>query len=137
MRDKQQQRNRRHNKVRAKIQGTAKRPRLNVFRSNVGMYVQLIDDIAGKTLASAHSKEIVMEDGKNGKNEKNKKSEEKNNNKKNNKNKTEISFELGKLLAKKALDKKIKTVIFDRGGYKYHGRVKAVAEGAREGGLRL
>lgn len=113
---KQEKKYRRHKKVRAKIQGTEKRPRLNVFRSNTSMYVQLIDDAVGKTLVAGHSKEIKL---------------------KSKKTKTEISFELGKLIAKKTLDKKIKNIVFDRGGYKYHGRVKAVADGAREGGLEF
>ncbi len=105
---------RRKAKIRVKVKGTAKRPRLSVFRSNANIYAQMIDDDKGVTLASVHSKEIKS-GGK----------------------KTEISFELGKALAKKALDKKIKQAVFDRGGYKFHGRVKAVAEGARQGGLKI
>ncbi len=104
---------RRHKKIRSIISGTENRPRLNVFRSNRGMYVQLIDDLNGKTLASANIKELKDSKSK----------------------KIEISFGLGKLLAEKALKKNISKVVFDRGGYKYHGRVKAVADGAREGGL--
>lgn len=103
---------RRHKRVRAKISGTAKCPRLSVYRSNRAMFLQLIDDEANKTLASASSLE-VKEAGK----------------------KTEISLHLGKLIAKKAQEKKISQVVFDRSSYKYHGRVKAVADGAREGGL--
>jgi large subunit ribosomal protein L18 len=103
---------RRQNRIRVKISGTEARPRLTVFRSNRGMFVQLIDDNAGKTLVSAHSREI--KDGG---------------------NKSATSLELGKLLAKKAIEKKIVSVVFDKGSYKYHGRVKAVADGAREGGL--
>ncbi len=103
---------RRHNRVRAKISGTASCPRLNVYRSNRAMFLQLIDDEAGKTLASASTIE-VKEAGK----------------------KTEISLSLGKLIAKKAKAKEISKVVFDRGSYKYHGRVKAAADGAREGGL--
>ena len=103
---------RRHNRVRAKISGTASCPRLNVYRSNRAMFLQLIDDEAGKTLASASTLE-VKEAGK----------------------KTEISLSLGKLIAKKAKAKEISKVVFDRGSYKYHGRVKAAADGAREGGL--
>ena len=110
---KQNKKNKRKGRIRAKISGTKKCPRLSVFKSNTGMYLQLIDDEKGKTLVSVHSKEI-------------KKKKEK---------RVVIGFELGKLIAKKALDKKIKQVVFDRGGYKYHGRVKAVADGAREGGL--
>ena len=104
----------RHRRVRSKIIGTKKCPRLSVFRSNTGMYLQLIDDFANKTLISAHSREIAKKDAK-----------------------TVISLELGKLIAKKAKDKKISQVVFDRGGYKYHGRVKAIADGAREGGLKF
>lgn len=105
---------RRHRRVRAKIYGTLKIPRLNVFRSNKGMFVQLIDDENGATLASAYSKEIKV----NGK-------------------KTEIAKELGKLIAKRALEKNISRVVFDRSSYKYSGRVKEIANGAREGGLRF
>ncbi len=110
----QNKRFRRKKKVRAKIKGTNKRPRLSVFRSNKGVYLQLINDEKGITLISAHNQEIK----KKGK-------------------KTDISFELGKLIAKKALEKKIKEAVFDRSGYKYHGRVEAVARGAREGGLKF
>jgi large subunit ribosomal protein L18 len=106
---------RRHNKVRAKISGTNERPRLSVFKSNAGLYLQLIDDEKGMTLVSAHSREIKADKKK----------------------KVEISLELGKLLAKKAVEKKILSVVFDRGGYRYHGRVKAVADGARDGGLQF
>jgi large subunit ribosomal protein L18 len=109
--EKQAKRERRHAKIRTEISGTATRPRLNVFRSNSGMFLQLIDDVAGKTLASANIKEVKAE------------------------GKTSVSFELGKLLADKAKKAGITTVVFDRGGYKFHGRVKACAEGAREGGL--
>ncbi len=105
---------RRHAKVRAKIKGTSEKPRLSVFKSNTGMYLQIIDDTRSKTLLAAHSKEVKAK-GK----------------------KTEISFELGKLIAKKALEKKIDTVVFDRSGNKYHGRIKMVAEGARDGGLKF
>ncbi len=111
---KKQQQKRRHSRVRAKISGTAKRPRLSVFRSNKGMYLQLIDDEKSKTIASASILEIKSKAGK-----------------------IDVGTELGKLIAKKAGAKKIKEVVFDRGSYKYHGRVKAVAEGAREGGLKF
>lgn len=104
---------RRHKKIRSIISGTEKRPRLNVFRSNRGVFIQLIDDISGKTLVSANSKELKDGSGK----------------------KIEVAFKLGKLLAEKAFKKQITEIVFDRGGYKYHGRVKAVADGAREGGL--
>jgi large subunit ribosomal protein L18 len=106
---------RRKARTRAKIAGTANRPRLSVFRSNASMYLQLIDDVAATTLVSAHSREIKAKSA----------------------GKVESSLELGKLLAKKALEKKIKAVVFDRGAYKYHGRVKAAAEGARSGGLEF
>ncbi len=111
---KQEKRIRRKNKIRAVIKGTAKRPRLSVFRSNKGMFLQLIDDDKGKTLVSAKSQEVKSKDKK-----------------------TVISFELGKLIAKKGIEKKIKNIVFDRGGNKYHGRVKMVADGAREGGLEF
>ncbi|MFH1522297.1 MAG: 50S ribosomal protein L18 [Patescibacteria group bacterium] len=111
---KQQKRVRRHVKVKVKIHGTANRPRLSVFRSNKGMYLQLVDDQVGKTLASAHSKEVKKKDKK-----------------------VSISLELGKIIAKKAQNIKINKIVFDRSGYKYHGRVKAVADGAREGGLKF
>jgi len=114
-------RNRRHGRVRAKVKGTALRPRLNIFRSNVGIFAQLIDDEAGKTLVSAASKEIKPAKGKTA----------------DMGAKIKNSFELGKLLAEKAGKKKISSIVFDRGGYKYHGRVKAVADGAREGGLKF
>ncbi|PLX27517.1 50S ribosomal protein L18 [Candidatus Parcubacteria bacterium] len=106
---------RRKNRTRSQIFGTAKRPRLNVCRTNTSIYVQLINDEKGETLASVHSRDI-----------KNKKA-----------NKTEIATEVGKEIAKKAQAKKVSEVIFDRGSYIYHGRVKAVAEGAREGGLKF
>jgi len=105
---------RRHGRVRAKVSGNPESPRLSVFRSNRGMFLQLIDDTEGKTLASASSKEL-----------------------KKTVTKTDAGKELGKLIAEKAKTKKIETVVFDRGAYKYHGRVKAVADGAREGGLKF
>ena len=106
MLEKQEKRIRRHKKVRAKIKGTSKSPRLCVFRSNKYIYAQLIDDEIGKTLASAKS-ELKKAD------------------------------KVGKDIAKKAGDLKIEKVVFDRGGYKYHGKVKAIAEAAREGGLKF
>lgn len=111
---KQNKRLRRKNKIRVKIKGTSKRPRLSVFKSNKGMFMQLIDDDKGVTLASASSKEVK----KKGK-------------------KSEISYELGKLIAKRGQDKKISEVVFDRGGNKYHGRIQMAATGAREGGLKF
>ncbi|MFA5886487.1 MAG: 50S ribosomal protein L18 [Patescibacteria group bacterium] len=114
IKEKTQREARRHGRVRAKISGTAHRPRLSVFRSNKGMFLQLIDDLSGRTLASASMKEI-----------------------KNSKNKLESSQALGQLIAQKAKDKKIAKVVFDRGAYKYHGRVKSAADGARTGGLEF
>jgi large subunit ribosomal protein L18 len=111
---KRDSRIRRHNRVRAKISGTADVPRLNVFRSNKGLFIQLIDDREGKTIASVNEADI-----------------------KTGKTKIERSKEAGKIIAEKAKDKKISKVVFDRGGYKYHGRTAAVAEGAREGGLEF
>jgi large subunit ribosomal protein L18 len=104
----------RHKRVRSRVSGAAKRPRLSVFKANRHIYAQLIDDSAGKTLASASSLEL--------------KSKAK---------KIDTAKEVGKLLAAKALAKKIKAVKFDRGGFAYHGRIKALAEGAREGGLEF
>ncbi len=106
---------RRKNRVRAKIKGASDRPRLSVFRSNRGFYLQIIDDSKGVTLVSAHSREL--------------KSKESNNLKQ--------AKELGELLAKKALEKKIKKVVFDKSAYRYHGRVKAIADAAREAGLEF
>lgn len=111
---KRDSRIRRHNRVRAKISGDAIVPRLNVFRSNKGLFVQLIDDKEGKTIASVNEADI-----------------------KTGKTKIERSREAGKIIAEKAKDKKISKVVFDRGGYKYHGRTQAVAEGAREAGLEF
>lgn len=105
---------RRHQRVRAKISGKAKRPRLSVFRANRHIYAQVIDDEAGKTLVSASSGEVKVK-GK----------------------KSEAALEVGKLIAKKALEKKISAVVFDRGGFAFHGRVKSLAEGAREAGLKF
>lgn len=110
---RQQQRLRR--KARVNMKGTAQRPRLSVFRSLKNISAQLVDDIAGKTLVSAAVKDIKDEKG----------------------NKTEVANKVGKILAGKALEKGIKKVVFDRGSYKYHGRLKALAEGAREGGLEF
>jgi large subunit ribosomal protein L18 len=105
---------RRQKRIRSKISGTSKRPRLSVFASLKGMYVQAIDDAKGKTLASAKIAEI-----------------------KNAKNNIKGAEELGKLIAKKCKEAKIIEAVFDRGGYKYHGKIKALADGAREGGLKF
>lgn len=123
---KRKKRIRRHKRVRAVIKGTAERPRLSIFRSNKHIYTQLIDDNKGVTLISAN-------DAKEVKSRKEKVKSEK----KELKNKEGAAFKAGEVLAKKALEKGIKAVVFDRGGYKYHGRVKALAEGARKGGLKF
>ena len=106
----------RHVRVRGKVSGTPERPRLNVFRSNANIYAQIIDDVAGVTLASASS--LDKEIGGNGGNK-------------------EAARKVGKLLAERAKAKGISAVVFDRGGYVYHGRVAELAEGAREGGLEF
>ena len=107
-------------RVRAKLSGTAKRPRLNVYRSLTSMYVQLVDDQKGKTLASVHSKKI---DTKGDAGER--------------KGKVAVAYLLGKEIGAKAEELKIKSVVFDRAGCKYHGRVSAVADGARDAGLKF
>jgi large subunit ribosomal protein L18 len=114
---------RRRKRVRAKIFGTSERPRLSVFRSHKHIYCQIINDEKGKTLVSASDFEL--------------KSEERKNIKKDERRKVAIAFKVGELIAKKALEKGIEKVVFDRDGYKYHGRVKALAEGARSGGLKF
>lgn len=113
----QEKRKRRHRRVRAKVFGRPERPRLCVFRSNKHIYAQLIDDEKRKILLGVNDISFSQIKEKKGK--------------------VEIAFEVGKLIAKKALEKKIKKVVFDRGGYKYHGRVKALAEGARKEGLKF
>jgi large subunit ribosomal protein L18 len=132
---KQEKKNRRHQRVRAKIKGTTEKPRLSVFRSNKQIYTQLIDDVNGNTLIAANTWEII----KNQKLQKEDKIQDKK--KKNIKDglggKITKAYEVGKLIAQKTLKKKIEQVVFDRGGYKYHGRVKAVADGARDGGLKF
>ena len=110
-----QRRQRRHKRVRKQAFGTAERPSLVVFRSNRGIGAQLIDDTAGRTLAAASS--LDLEAGKG--------------------TKSEQAAEVGKLLAEKAKTADVKTAVFDRGGYLYHGRVKALAEAAREGGIEF
>ena len=122
IKEKQIKRKRRHRRVRAKIYGTKEVPRLCVFRSNKHIYAQLINDEKGKTLVIAKDLEI-----------KNLKA-----------TKTEIAYKVGELIAEKAINlpagrhgNKIKKIVFDRGGYKYHGRVKALAEGARKKGLEF
>ena len=114
--NRKMERARRHARVRRKISGTAERPRLCVYRSNTNLYVQVIDDVAGVTLVSASTldKEVKT----------------KHSNK-------EAAKEVGTLIAKRAIEKNIKTVVFDRGGYIYHGVVKELADAAREGGLNF
>jgi large subunit ribosomal protein L18 len=109
-------RERRHRRVRGKLFGTAERPRLVVFRSNRGIEAQLVDDLEGKTLAAASW--LQLKKGFKG-------------------SKTEQAAEVGKLLAQNAKQADVETVVFDRGGYLYHGRVKALADAAREGGLKF
>jgi large subunit ribosomal protein L18 len=108
-------RTRRHRRVRSKVTGTSERPRLVVFRSNRGIEAQLVDDLDGKTLAAASWLHLKKFRG----------------------SKTEQAAEVGKLLAQNAKNAEIETVVFDRGGYLYHGRVKALAEAARQGGLKF
>ena len=110
------QRLKRHKRVRGKISGTPERPRLNVFRSEANIYAQVIDDVNGVTLVSASSLDNSFE-GKGGN--------------------IEAARKVGQMVAERAKAKGIDTVVFDRGGYVYHGRVQALAEGAREGGLNF
>ena len=110
------QRLKRHKRVRGKISGTPERPRLNVFRSEANIYAQIIDDVNGVTLVSASSLDKSFE-GKGGN--------------------IEAARKVGQMVAERAKAKGIDTVVFDRGGYVYHGRVQALAEGAREGGLNF
>ena len=110
---KKEKRIRRHSRVRAKISGTNQLPRLCVFKSNVHIYAQLIDD--EKHLVIAQSSDIDLKKEK----------------------KTDLAYKVGQDIAKKANEKKIQSVVFDRGGFKYHGRVKQLAQGARDGGLKF
>jgi len=137
MLEKQKKQYRRHRRVRAKISGTSEVPRLSVFRSNKHIYVQLIDDEKGQTFVAASDKEINPKPQT--QNSKLKLKTQNLREKKENvrTGKVMVAYEVGKLIAERALEKNIKKVVFDRGGYKYHGRVKAVAEGAREGGLEF
>jgi large subunit ribosomal protein L18 len=116
---KNKERQKRHYRVRNKINGTPARPRLNVFRSNSHIYAQIIDDVSGVTLAAASTKEkeisTQVAEG----------------------TRKEAARVVGKAIAKKALDRGIDTVVFDRSGYVYHGRVKELADGAREAGLNF
>ena len=115
--DKNSVRKKRHQHVRRRVTGTAERPRLNVFRSSKHIYAQLIDDVNSVTLASSSTvdKELNLEKGGN----------------------VDAAKKVGESIAKRALDNNIETIVFDRGGYLYHGRIKALAEGAREAGLKF
>jgi len=113
--DKVGRRNKIRRRIRSKISGVSSKPRLSVFRSNKAIYAQLIDDLNGLTLASASSTELKDVKG----------------------TKLELSSSVGKLIAEKAIAKGITTIVFDRSGYLYHGRIKALAEGARESGLKF
>jgi large subunit ribosomal protein L18 len=110
---KTQQRNKRHRRIRSRVFGTSHLPRLNVFRSDVHIYAQLIDDAQGKVLVASSSLKLKKEKG------------------------VMLAKQVGLEIAKKALVAKVNKCVFDRGGYLYHGRVKALAEGAREGGLQF
>lgn len=110
-------RKRRHARVRKKLNGTGERPRLNVFRSNGHIYAQIIDDVAGNTIASASTVDKVLRGDLAGQSPQ------------------ESAKSVGKALAERAKSQGVESVVFDRGGYPYHGRVKALAEGSREGGL--
>ena len=112
---KQHRRLRRRRRVRAKVSGTAERPRLSVYRSNRGVFAQLIDDREGRTLAAVNWTEAELRELK----------------------RAEQAKRAGELLAERAKQAGVETCVFDRGGYRYHGRVKALAEGARERGLKL
>ncbi|PAE22963.1 MULTISPECIES: 50S ribosomal protein L18 [Bacillaceae] len=115
--DKNAVRKKRHARVRAKLSGTAARPRLNVYRSNKHIYAQLIDDVNGVTVASASTqdKEVNLDATSN----------------------VDAAVKVGELVAKRAVEKGVKAVVFDRGGYLYHGRVQALADAARENGLEF
>ncbi|MDQ3363073.1 MAG: 50S ribosomal protein L18 [Actinomycetota bacterium] len=112
--EKRVQREKRQKRLRRRIYGTAERPRLSVYRSNVHIYAQLVDDDEGTTLVAADSREV--EDAE---------------------NRTDAARKVGELVAQRAQGEDVEAVVFDRGGNKYHGRVAALAEGARSGGLKL
>jgi large subunit ribosomal protein L18 len=112
-------RHRRHQRVRSKVKGTASRPRLCVFRSLSHIYAQVIDDVAGRTLAAASDIEKALAASRDGK------------------KKTDVAVAVGDLVARRAREKGVEQVVFDRGGYRFHGRVKALAEAARKAGLRF
>lgn len=116
---KQERRERIRKRIRKDVSGSSEKPRLSVFRSNKGIYVQVIDDVAGKTLVSVSSKNKEIADKLKGL------------------NKIDQAKLVGKLAAEKSIEKGISTIVFDRGGYLYHGRVKSLADAAREGGLKF
>ena len=118
MYNKSKKRERRHKRVRSKVVGTASRPRLSIFRSNRFVYGQVIDDASRKTLVGIHSATVAVSKTKDV-------------------TKSDEARAVGRELARRALEKKIKRVVFDRGGYRYQGRVRALAEGAREEGLEF
>lgn len=115
LQNKNEERIRRHKRVRRVVNGTPESPRLNVFRSNANIYAQVIDDTTGKTLLAASSLELKLENGGN----------------------IEAAKKVGEAIAKKCLENNIESVRFDRGGYVYHGRVQALADAAREAGLKF
>lgn len=114
---KSQRRLRIKNRIRKVVSGTEARPRLSVFRSNKEIYAQIVDDVTGKTIVSSSSRDKDISSSKG--------------------NKVEVAALVGKSIAEKALKAGVETISFDRGGYLYHGRVKSLAEGAREGGLKF
>lgn len=137
--EKRKKRHKRHKRVRGKVVGSSERPRLYVFRSHKHIYAQLINDEKNKVLASADDRKLkikatkavkVVKEAKETKREKETKEQEK-------KGKQASAFKVGKLIAQKAKELKIDKVVFDRGGYRYHGRVKSLAEGARKQGLKF
>lgn len=115
---KKKQLNKQQRRMRVHVQGTSQRPRLSVFRSAKHIYAQVIDDTTGKTLAAARDLDLAE-------------------NLRKGKTKVEIAVEVGKLVANRAVEKKVTTVVFDKGSFLYHGRVKSLADGAREGGLEF
>lgn len=115
MKTRTQRRLRIHRRIRKKVHGTEQRPRLSVFRSNAEIYAQVIDDDRGITLAAASSRQLKGFSG----------------------NKTQKAAEVGRIIGRMLLEKNINQVVFDRGGYLYHGRVKALADGAREAGIQF
>lgn len=115
---RQERRKKLHNRIRKRISGTAERPRLSVYRSNKDVYAQLINDVEGITLLSASSSHLDKQEADKS-------------------NKSDKANKVGKVLAEKAKEKNITSIVFDRSGYLYHGRIKSLAEGAREGGLKF